>query len=142
MYKFYFQSFKNFPIRFPVADEFGVRYFWKSEDWQYKEKKKKKGASICSNLTSESNTSQKCLLSAVMQLFLETRIVTKGCSLSQQCPAWGYACSTFPRYVSSSGSYICFRSNLAGANSNKNERRTAQSACRYWDLGYFLGLLL
>lgn len=122
--KHFFQTLKTLTVSFPVADEFWFRCFWKSKDWLYE---RTKWASSCSNLGSESNTLQKCLLSAVIHLFLETNIASKGCSYSQHSPAWGYARSTFPRYVCSSCSYICFRSNLASAGSNKNERRTAQT---------------
>lgn len=132
--KFYLQTFKNLPVMLLVADEFWVRCFWKSRLTL----QAKKWASSCSNLTSESNTLQKCLLSAVMHLFLETNIATKGCSHSQHSPAWGYARSTFPRYVCSSCSYICFRSNLASAGSNKNERTTQSLKVSMGILGTFL----
>lgn len=97
--KHFFQTLKTLTVSFPVADGFWVRCFWKSKDWLYR---RKEWVSSCSNLGSESNTLQKCLLSAVMHLFLETNIATKGCSHSQHSPAWGYARSTFPRYVCSS----------------------------------------
>lgn len=136
--KHFFQTLKTLTDSFPVADEFWVRCFWKSEDWLCKQKE---WSSSCSNLGSESNTLRKCLSSAVMHVFLETNIATKGCSRSQHSPAWGYAHSTFPRYICSSCSYICFRSNLASAGSNRNERRTAEPESQHWDSGYFLGLL-
>lgn len=134
--KRFFWTLKKLTVDVLVADAFWVRCFWKSKDWLYKWKE---WASSCSNPGSESNTLQKCFLSAVMHLFLETNITTKGCSHSQHSPAWGYACSTFPSYVCSSCNYISFRSNLVSAGSNKKEElhRVWKLVLGFWILSWF-----